>query len=600
MHRWLQACISPRCANPATFLLRALCLAVALSVALPLFAFEVTVTSTPAGAEVHASPADRPVAYKKGLTPCRIALSDDGAPHALLICKSGYFDWYSYANADTRAVRAQLASREDAASWRQLPVAVGGAVIPGSASPLDGRICPPPALPSFVDHVWQWAPDASSLLMRGHAWRDEVVRLVVGEGGEDRTVSDLWWRPLSGQPVRIWRWVSEPGAMRSYSAQADFAPDPRWFVCTVPVGDREHLELYDTRTEVSRPIADDDKASLDGPVFSPDGKMIACLRHPGSADGRDRDETELQVMRWDGSGRRTLANDAYDAIEPAFSPDARHVAYANRDWQSAVVPVSGGAPRVLVAAPQYGPADILHWSPDGKVVAATFTLRTGYDYGRQDIDLKRCRILWATTDGKTSGHILSAWLVGFCGDRQLAVHTKGYAVRAATVFGRIMMVSLDGEAPKVLREPGMLLHTVRVSPDRELVVMLGCLNDANSSVCVMDTTSGRFRILDRPEFRHACALGWLSPDAFWVQTNAPGADKAWYQFNVDTDEMEPISQVLENAPPPEDSEYSCSGGNLYRRAGVPYAPGHGERTRITWLNCLECVAPTIRQDGEKP
>jgi Tol biopolymer transport system component len=93
-----------------------------------------------------------------------------------------------------------------------------------------------------------------------------------------------------------------------------------------------------------------------GPVPSPDGAHVAFERG-GS----------LWVMRADGRGQRLLAR---SAIDPAWTPDSRRIAYVrindvDESLGIRVVGVGGRRDRLLVRAEAFGPA----WSPDGRSLA---------------------------------------------------------------------------------------------------------------------------------------------------------------------------------------------------------------------------------------
>jgi Tol biopolymer transport system component len=92
------------------------------------------------------------------------------------------------------------------------------------------------------------------------------------------------------------------------------------------------------------------------PVPSPDGLHIAF----------ERDDA-VWVMRPDGSSQRVLAR---NAIEPAWTPDSRRIAYVSVDAQEhrlgiRTVGLNGAGRRLLVGGEAAGPS----WSPDGRSLA---------------------------------------------------------------------------------------------------------------------------------------------------------------------------------------------------------------------------------------
>jgi hypothetical protein len=93
-----------------------------------------------------------------------------------------------------------------------------------------------------------------------------------------------------------------------------------------------------------------------GPVPSPDGAHVAFERSDA-----------LWVMRPDGSGQRLLAR---NAIDPAWTPDSRRIAYVGvdageRSLGIRVIGLNGTGGRLLVGGDVLRPS----WSPDGRSLA---------------------------------------------------------------------------------------------------------------------------------------------------------------------------------------------------------------------------------------
>jgi Tol biopolymer transport system component len=108
------------------------------------------------------------------------------------------------------------------------------------------------------------------------------------------------------------------------------------------------------------------------PAWSPSGRRIAFQRDPdldGPIDG------EIWVMRADGSGERQLTDNEVEDNEPAWSPDGRRIAF-HRDADAAPdaanfevydMRPNGSRVRQLTDAPGFdgGP----NYSPDGRKIA---------------------------------------------------------------------------------------------------------------------------------------------------------------------------------------------------------------------------------------
>jgi dipeptidyl aminopeptidase/acylaminoacyl peptidase len=146
--------------------------------------------------------------------------------------------------------------------------------------------------------------------------------------------------------------------------------------------ERTHLYLFDTSTrkaEVLTPGALYDESS---PVWSPDGTQIAFVskRGPGDVDRSDNTDIWIIDAKAGAQPRQLTTSPAADNGPLSWSPDGRQIAYvtgedikysAYNQNKLAVIPVSGGQPRILadgldrpVRAPQ--------WSRDGS--SLTFTV----------------------------------------------------------------------------------------------------------------------------------------------------------------------------------------------------------------------------------
>jgi Tol biopolymer transport system component len=126
----------------------------------------------------------------------------------------------------------------------------------------------------------------------------------------------------------------------------------------------DDLEIWVMRADGSRQKQITDNAEVDlEPAWSPDGRHIVFQR---DADGPGPEGGEIWVMRADGSREKRLTNNAVEDNEPTWSPDGRRIAF-HRDTSP-------------VPDPDAGNFDVFDMRPDGSDVRR-LTDAPGFDGG---------------------------------------------------------------------------------------------------------------------------------------------------------------------------------------------------------------------------
>ena len=111
------------------------------------------------------------------------------------------------------------------------------------------------------------------------------------------------------------------------------------------------------------------------PVWSPDGKSIACF---SDAAG----EYALHVRPQDGQERRRVhaLKGAGFYERPVWSPDSKKLAFIDNSRTLYWIDLATGAVKRVAAEPVYSPINTLSasWSPDSRWLAYTLTNKVGF------------------------------------------------------------------------------------------------------------------------------------------------------------------------------------------------------------------------------
>ncbi|WP_265561686.1 amidohydrolase family protein [Sphingomicrobium arenosum] len=201
-----------------------------------------------------------------------------------------------------------------------------------------------------------WTPDSRSIVF----WAKGGIHRV---DTATRAVSEIPFR-VTGQ-----RWVADAVRHDKRIGQPSFETRALRFTTMSPAGDAVIFEalgrLYrrDLSSGQTRPLTAATDAFQSYPTFSRDGRQLAWV------EWDDEQLSRLMVARADGSRARALDLPPGHYVEPAFSPDGRHLAYRrtsggyvtsplySRDTGLYLASLSGGAPERISKSgtkPQFG------------------------------------------------------------------------------------------------------------------------------------------------------------------------------------------------------------------------------------------------------
>jgi dipeptidyl aminopeptidase/acylaminoacyl peptidase len=229
----------------------------------------------------------------------------------------------------------------------------------------------------------RWSPDGRYLaFLSSRDGKKTQVYLLDRRGGEAEAITDIKtgvssvaWSPDSSKLAFL---VSDPDPNDPDPDAKDKKPRPHVITRLQFMRDgdgyltdiKRHLHVFDIPSKKDTQLTSD-KFDDGAPVWSPDGKLIAfSANRTDNADANDNSDIFV-VEPQAGAKPRALTTHPGSDGSPAFSPDGKSIVYLqggdSKDiWYAtnnlAVIPVSGGAPKILtpgldrnVRSPQFAP-----------------------------------------------------------------------------------------------------------------------------------------------------------------------------------------------------------------------------------------------------
>ncbi|MDA8447385.1 S9 family peptidase [Paracidovorax valerianellae] len=237
------------------------------------------------------------------------------------------------------------------------------------------------------DTAPRWSPDGQQLAFLSSRTGAPQVHVLPRDGGEARQVthlpqgaSSVRWTP-DGKAMVVAAGVAVDPELRGERsdqpalARPANAPEVAWRLPYKSDGlgyllSREiHLFHVDAATGVHRQVTDGAFEVMAHDI-SPDGERIAYVR---TRSGRFAHAADLWVCQADGSGYRRLTHGHAMVMQPAWSPDGSHIAFAgsveegdaaSRLW---LAHATSGEVRPLGEVEVADPAS-LHWTQDGSAI----------------------------------------------------------------------------------------------------------------------------------------------------------------------------------------------------------------------------------------
>ena len=223
--------------------------------------------------------------------------------------------------------------------------------------------------------------------------------------------------------------------------------------------------------------------SVTQPALSPDGRMLTFLRAAGSF----RTPGQVYVKLLPEGEPQQLTTDDLAKMSPVFTPDGSRIAYTTDPWDTSIVPVLGGQPRL--------------WLPNASGLAW----------------LDKKKIIFSEVIDRLEGN-----------------HMKIVAAEE----------SRAGERDVYVPQPkGAMAHRSFPSPDGKRVILAEMTDRGVWLPCRLVPADGSSRGWAVGPARGACWFAAWSPDGKWmyVNSNAGGSFHIWRQRPSEGSTAEPIT-----------------------------------------------------------
>ena len=204
-------------------------------------------------------------------------------------------------------------------------------------------------------HIWTVAADGGTPRQITASRLPEIYPRYTPDG------TAILFHTWGSEPRRIWRVPREGGqaipltpARTEHDEYADISPDGQWLAFARTEAGKVHVYIAPVAGGEARRLTD---APSTTPRWSPDGQWIAFGSDRSFAGG-------IWLIRADGTGQRRLTQ---TGGWPVWWPDGKEIGFQTvspeGNEQIAVVPLAGGAPRMINALQFYGtnfPFDVSH------------------------------------------------------------------------------------------------------------------------------------------------------------------------------------------------------------------------------------------------